>query len=55
MLRITLFQDFVHRPEFEILENTTFQKLDLFPSSGEEGGGVTLLSPLDNHWTTHVT
>jgi hypothetical protein len=26
--------DFVHHPEFEILENTTFRKLDLFPSSG---------------------
>jgi hypothetical protein len=27
--------DFVHRPVFEELENTTFRRLDLFPSSGE--------------------
>jgi hypothetical protein len=33
--RITGILDFVHRPEFEILENTMFRKLDLFPSSGE--------------------
>jgi hypothetical protein len=29
------FLDFAHRPEFYILENTTFRELDLFPSSGE--------------------
>jgi hypothetical protein len=29
--------NFVHRPVFWKLENTTFQKLDHFPSSGEEG------------------
>jgi hypothetical protein len=28
--------DFVHRPVFYKLENTTFRKMDLFPSS--EGG-----------------
>jgi hypothetical protein len=28
---------FVHHPVFEKLENTTFQKLNLFPSSGEGG------------------
>jgi hypothetical protein len=33
--RITRFSDFVHRPVFYKLENTTFQKLNLFPSSGE--------------------
>jgi hypothetical protein len=33
--RITSFSDFVHRPVFYKLENTTFRKLDLFPSSGE--------------------
>jgi hypothetical protein len=32
---ITGFMDFVYHPEFEILENTTFQELDLFPSSDE--------------------
>jgi hypothetical protein len=36
-LRITGFQDFVRRPEFYVLENTTFHKLDLFLSSGERG------------------
>jgi hypothetical protein len=29
--------DFFHRPVFKKEENTTFRKLDLFPSSGEEG------------------
>jgi hypothetical protein len=29
------FLDFIHRPEFQILENTAFQKLDLFSSLGE--------------------
>jgi hypothetical protein len=28
-------------PSSGILENTTFQKLDLFPSSGEDGGEYT--------------
>jgi hypothetical protein len=27
--------DFANRPELQTLENTTFRKLDLFPSSGE--------------------
>jgi hypothetical protein len=35
-LRIAEFLGFVHRPEFQILENTTFRKLDLCLSSGEE-------------------
>jgi hypothetical protein len=30
----TRFLDFVHRPDFQKQENTTFRKLDLFPSSG---------------------
>jgi hypothetical protein len=34
----TGFLDLVHRPEFYKQENTTFRKLDLFPSSGEGGG-----------------
>jgi hypothetical protein len=41
-LRVTGFLDFVHRPEFHILENTTIKILDLFSSSGEEG--IHLLS-----------
>jgi hypothetical protein len=42
--RVTLittgFLDFVHRPEFYKQENTTFRKLDLFPSSGKRGGNL---------------
>jgi hypothetical protein len=34
----TGFLDFVHRPEFCKQENTTFRKLDVFPSSGEGRG-----------------
>jgi hypothetical protein len=37
MLRITGFSDFAHRLIFLKPENTTFRKLDLFPSSGEGG------------------
>jgi hypothetical protein len=33
LLLIAGFLDFVHRPVFWKLENTTFRKLDLFPSS----------------------
>jgi hypothetical protein len=33
--RITGFLDFFHCPVFYKIENTTFQKLDLFPSSGK--------------------
>jgi hypothetical protein len=32
-----LVLDFFHHPVFCRIENTTFQKLDLFPSSGEKG------------------
>jgi hypothetical protein len=35
ILRITGFLDFVHRPVFYKPDNTTFRKLDLFPSSSE--------------------
>jgi hypothetical protein len=31
-------------PSSIVLENTTFRKLDLFPSSGEGGGEKNLLS-----------
>jgi hypothetical protein len=48
--------DFFHRPVFYRTENTTFRKLDLFPSSGE--GGRRHSVPLEranlNHWTTPV-
>jgi hypothetical protein len=44
-LRVTGFLDFVHRLEVQILENTMFQKLDLFPSSGEGRETPTLLGP----------
>jgi hypothetical protein len=33
----TRLLDFVNRPDFHKPENTMFQKLDLFPSSGEGG------------------
>jgi hypothetical protein len=38
-LRINGFLDFVYRPEFQILENTTLRKLGLFPSSEEDTTG----------------
>jgi hypothetical protein len=47
MLRITEFLDFVYRPEFLILENTTFWKLGLFPSSAKERNTSTLVGPLE--------
>jgi hypothetical protein len=40
--RTAKFLVFVHRPVFWKLENTTFRKMDLFPSSGEGGGGSHL-------------
>jgi hypothetical protein len=49
----------VRRPETQILEDTTFRKPDLFPSSGEGGETPTLSGPLERahlgHWTTHGT
>jgi hypothetical protein len=42
------FLGFVYRPEFEILENATFRKLDLFPSSGDGKETPTLLGPLES-------
>jgi hypothetical protein len=35
-IRITGFLDYVHGPEFKLLENTRFRELGLTPSSGEE-------------------
>jgi hypothetical protein len=46
-LRITGFMDWVHRPEFHLLENTMFRILDLCPSSGEDKKTRTLLGPLE--------
>jgi hypothetical protein len=46
MLKITGGSDFIHRPVFYKLENTTFRKLDLFPSSDEEETPI-LLGPLE--------
>jgi hypothetical protein len=48
-LRITMILDFVHHLEFQIPENTTFQKLNLFLSLGEGRETPTPLCP----WTTH--
>jgi hypothetical protein len=45
-------------PEFQILENTSFRKLDLFPSLSEGKEIHTLLDSLErantNHWTTRA-
>jgi hypothetical protein len=46
-LRITWFFYFVHRPILWKLENTTFRKLDLFPSPDEGGDTPTLLGPIE--------
>jgi hypothetical protein len=46
-LRITGFADFDRRPEFEILQNTTFRKLDLFPSLDEGKETPILLGSLE--------
>jgi hypothetical protein len=47
-LRITGFLVFFHRPVLQKLENTTFQKLNLFPSSGEGRKTPTQLGPLQS-------
>jgi hypothetical protein len=53
--RITGFLDFIHRPDFLILENTTFMKLNVFSYSDEKRETPTLLGLLEraefNHWT----
>jgi hypothetical protein len=38
--------DLVHCSEFQILENTTFGKLDLFPSSGDGRETHAVLGPI---------
>jgi hypothetical protein len=47
ILKITGFLDVVSCPEFQMLENTTFRKLGLFPSSGEGRETLVLLGPLE--------
>jgi hypothetical protein len=47
IISTTKLLDFVHRPDFYKPENTTFRKLDLFPSSGE--GGDTYSTKKKNH------
>jgi hypothetical protein len=44
--RITGFLDFFHLPVFYKTENTTFRKLDLFPSAGEGGSTPNQLGPV---------
>jgi hypothetical protein len=41
----TKLLEFVHRPDFHKPENTTFRKLDRFPSSGEGGGHLLYKKP----------
>jgi hypothetical protein len=41
------FLDFVRYPVLETPENTTFRRLDLFPSSGERWETHILLGPLE--------
>jgi hypothetical protein len=43
--RITGFLDIFHRPEFWVIEDTAFRKLDLFLSSGEKGRHLLSLAP----------
>jgi hypothetical protein len=45
ILTTTGFLYFIHHEEFKTLENITFQKLDLLPSSDEERETPTLLGP----------
>jgi hypothetical protein len=40
--------DLVHRSEFEILANTTFRKMDLFPFQGEWWQTPILLGSLES-------
>jgi hypothetical protein len=58
IFRITGFLDFVHRLVFYKVGNTTFRKLDLFPSSGEVGKVPTQVGPLEranlNHSFTYT-
>jgi hypothetical protein len=53
------FLDFVHLPVLQTQKNTTFRKVDLFPSSGEGRETSILLGLLEraniNHWATYVS
>jgi hypothetical protein len=46
-----MFLDFIYHLMF--LKNTTFRKLDLFPSSGKIMGATTLLDPLETASLNH--
>jgi hypothetical protein len=50
---ITGSLDFVQRPEFYIIENATFWKLDLFPSSDEGRDTPTLLGSFERPNLNH--
>jgi RAB protein geranylgeranyltransferase component A len=59
---MTGFLDFVHCPEFCVIENTTFQKLGLLSSSGDEMKTPTLLGLLRRanisrfvHWVIKIS
>jgi hypothetical protein len=54
-LRITGFLVFAHSLEFWLLENTTFRKFKLFPSSGEGRETPTLRGPLERANLDHRT
>jgi hypothetical protein len=44
------FVDFVQRPKFHILENTTFRNLSLYPSSGKRRASPFVLGYLEITW-----
>jgi hypothetical protein len=52
-LGITGFLDFVHAPYSNEHKRTPFQKLDLFPSSGEGWETPSLLDPLERANLNH--
>jgi hypothetical protein len=49
-LRINWFLDFIHRPAFQKLDNTTFRKLDLFPPSHEDGNRCSCRNVVFYSW-----
>jgi hypothetical protein len=53
ILGITGIPDFVHRPEFQILENSTFRELDLFPFTDKGKETPTLLGPSERANLNH--
>jgi hypothetical protein len=57
LVRIPGLLDFIHPLEFSMLENM-FQKLDQFPSSGQERGDSYSVGPLQranlSHWPWQI-